>query len=101
MALKCPHPEEAAKRLSRRTHSAAPAIVQGFTSLVTERLPRGPPADQPPIMPENIPASPPARTIKRPPGRNLLTVLPASEGGPPSAMPLAPATRSAPGISHS
>src|SRR5439155_17463834 len=73
----------------------------GLTSLVTGRLPRGPPADQPPMMPENIPASPPARTIISPPGRNLLTVLPASEGGPPSAMPLAPATSSSPGISHS
>src|SRR5205823_12214012 len=73
----------------------------GLTSLVTGRLPRGPPADQPPMMPENIPASPPARTIINPPGRNLLTVLPASEGGPPSAMPLAPATSSSPGISHS
>src|SRR5689334_2730770 len=68
----------------------------GLTSLVTGRLPRGPPADQPPMMPENIPASPPARTIINPPGRNLLTVLPASEGGPPSAIPLAPATSSSP-----
>src|SRR5437868_6407681 len=71
------------------------------TSLVTGMLPRGPPADQPPIMPENIPAPPPARTITSPPGRNLLTVLPASEAGPPSAIPLAPATNSSPGISHS
>src|SRR3954453_7064466 len=74
--------------------------TQFLISLVTGRLPRGPPADQPPIMPENIPASPPARAIKRPPGRNLLTVLPASDGGPPSAIPLAPAIRSSPGISH-
>src|SRR6266481_4874989 len=73
----------------------------GLTSLVMGRLLRGPPADQPPMMPENMPASPPARTRKSPPGRNLLMVLPASEGGPPSAMPLAPATRSSPGISHS
>src|SRR5437763_4766077 len=73
----------------------------GLTSLVTGTLPRGPPADQPPMMPENIPALPPARTIIRPPGRNLLTVLPASEAGPPSAMPLAPAISSSPGISHS
>src|SRR5271166_5088859 len=75
--------------------------IQFRTSLEMGRLLRGPPADQPPMMPENMPASPPARTRKRPPGRNLLTVLPVSEGGPPSAMPLAPATRSAPGISHS
>src|SRR5437867_2943286 len=46
-------------------------------------------------------APPPARTIMSPPGRNLLTLLPASEAGPPSAMPLAPATNSSPGISHS
>src|SRR5438874_10543575 len=59
-------------------------------SLVTGTLPRTP-DDQPPMMPENIPAPPPARTIKRPPGRNLLTVVPASDGGPPSAIPLAPA----------
>src|SRR5215469_17294476 len=74
---------------------------QDLTSLVTGRLLRGPPADQPPMMPENMPASPPARTIIIPPGRNLLTVLPASDCGPPSSMPLAPATKSAPGISHS
>src|SRR5262245_22919300 len=74
---------------------------QFLTSLVTGRLLRGPPADQPAMMPENMPASPPARTIIIPPGRNLLTVLPASDAGPPSAMPLAPATRSPPGISHS
>src|SRR6516164_5365387 len=74
---------------------------QFLTSLVTGRLLRGPPADQPAMIPENMPASPPARTIIIPPGRNLLTVLPASDWGPPSAMPLAPATRSAPGISHS
>src|SRR5579885_975069 len=73
----------------------------GFTSLVTGRLPRAPPADQPPMMPENIPASPPARTIISPPRRNLLTVVPASDGGPPSAMPRAPAITSSPGISHS
>src|SRR5262249_17616842 len=65
---------------------------QALTSLVIGKLPRGPPADQPPMMPENMPAPPPAWTISRPPGRNLLTVVPASEGGPPSAMPLAPAT---------
>src|SRR6516162_9985910 len=74
---------------------------QFLTSLVTGRLLREPPADQPAMIPENMPASPPARTIIIPPGRNLLTVLPASVAGPPSAMPLAPATRSSPGISHS
>src|SRR5215469_14470392 len=60
---------------------------QFLTSLVTGRLLRGPPADQPAIMPENMPASPPAWTIMIPPGRNLLTVLPANEAGFPSAMP--------------
>src|SRR5205823_1150784 len=74
--------------------------AHGFTSFVTGMLPRGP-EDQPPMMPENIPAPPPARTIMSPPGRNLLTLLPASDEGPPSAMPLAPATNSSPGISHS
>src|SRR4029077_4030599 len=49
-----------------------------LTSLVTGVLPRAPPASQPPMMPENMPASLPARTIIMPPGRNLLTVLPAS-----------------------
>src|SRR4029077_9996098 len=57
------------------------------TSLVMGMPPRGTPAYQPPIMPENTPAPPPARTIISPPGRNLLTVLPASEAGPPSAIP--------------
>src|SRR5215472_16810902 len=66
----------------------------GLTSLVTGRLLRGPPTPQPPMMPENMPASPPARTIINPPGRNLLTDRPASDAGrPPSS--------SATGISHS
>src|SRR5271169_5520410 len=60
---------------------------QFLTSLVTGRLLRGPPADQPPMMPENMPAPPPARTIIIPPGRNLLTVRPTSDWGPPSAVP--------------
>jgi hypothetical protein len=53
-----------------------------LTSLVMGRLPLGQPADQPPMMPENTPASPPARMMINPPGRKLLTVLPASNGGP-------------------
>src|SRR6516225_4863970 len=73
---------------------------QFLTSLVTGRLERGPPADQPAMMPENMPASPPARTIIIPPGRNLFTVLSASDAAPPSAIPWAPATSSAAGISH-
>ena len=46
MALrKVPHPEEAAKRPSRTTHCVIPvSFLQGLTSLVTGRLPRGPPA---------------------------------------------------------
>src|SRR5439155_10909024 len=89
-------------RPHRRTslRSRVEKHAHGFTSFVTGMLPRVP-EDQPPIMPENIPAPPPARTIMRPPGRNLLTLVPASEGGPPSAIPLAPATSSSPGISHS
>src|SRR5262249_22679501 len=89
-------------RSYRRTslRSGIEKHTHGFTSLVTGTLPRAP-EDQPPMIPENIPAPPPARTIIRPPGRDLLTGLPARGGGPASVMPLAPATNSSPGISHS
>src|SRR5262245_44783518 len=52
---------------------------------------------QPPMMAENSPASPPARTIKSPSGWNLSTIWSAIEGGRPSGTPCAPRTRSRPG----
>src|SRR5215469_12690105 len=82
-----------ARERAQKRHRVSPLRDQGFTSLVTGRLLRGPPTPQPPMMPENMPASPPARTIINPPGRNLLTVPPACEGKRP------PST-SATGISH-
>jgi len=62
--------------LGRRIHDE----THDFTSLVTGSDPANPPPDQPPMMPENMPAPPPARTINSPPGRNLLRVLPTSDG---------------------
>ena len=52
---------------------------------------------QPPMIAENRPAGPPARTIKTPSGWNLSTILSAIEPGSPSATPCAPWTRSRPG----
>src|SRR6266851_6139949 len=52
---------------------------------------------QPPMMAENSPASPPARTIRSPSGWNLSIILSAADAGKPSATPCAPCTRSRPG----
>ena len=59
------------------------------TSLVTGELPVEPDT-QPPTTALNRPASPPACTTSRPPGRNLGSCLPASASGTPSVMPPAP-----------
>ena len=73
-------------------------LIGSITNLHSYGMePLGPLAIQPPMIAENMPAPPPALTIMRPPGRNLLNVLSAKCSGIPSAIPPAPATSSCPG----
>ena len=56
----------------------------GLTSLVTGRLLFGLLTVNPAMMPENLPAPPPARTIKSPSGGSLATIFPLRAESAPS-----------------
>src|SRR5438876_609215 len=75
----------------RRGFGGGIAHLHGLISFVTDwHSSRTMVPGQPPMMAENNPAGPPARTIKSPPGANLSSVMSASLSGTPFGTPCAP-----------